>query len=35
MRQMGECAKADYLARFCAHWSYQRLFGERRKAART
>lgn len=34
MRQMGECAKADYQARFLANWSYQRLFGERRKAAR-
>jgi glycosyltransferase involved in cell wall biosynthesis len=34
MRQMGECAKADYEARFLANWSYQRLFGERRKAAR-
>jgi glycosyltransferase involved in cell wall biosynthesis len=34
MRQMGECAKADYLARFLADWGYQRLFGERRRAAR-
>jgi glycosyltransferase involved in cell wall biosynthesis len=34
MRQMGQCAKADYLARFLADWSYQRLFGERRRAAR-
>jgi glycosyltransferase involved in cell wall biosynthesis len=34
MRQMGECAKADYQARFLADWSYQRLYGERRKAAR-
>lgn len=34
MRQMGECAKADYAARFLADWSYQRLFGERRRAAR-
>ena len=34
MRQMGECAKADYQARFVADWSYQRLFGERRGAAR-
>ena len=34
MRQMGECAKADYRARFLAHWSYPRLFGERRRAAR-
>lgn len=34
MRQMGECAKADYRARFVAHWSYPSLFGERRRAAR-
>ena len=34
MRQMGECARADYQARFLADWSYQRLFGERRKSAR-
>ena len=34
MRQMGECARADYLARFIADWSYQRLFGERRSRAR-
>ena len=34
MRQMGECAKADYQARFLADWSYQRLYGERRRAAR-
>lgn len=34
MRQMGECAMADYQARFLADWSYQRLFGERRRAAR-
>lgn len=34
MRQMGECAKADYQARFIADWSYQRLFGERRRIAR-
>ena len=34
MRQMGECAKADYQARFRADWSYQRLYGERRRAAR-
>jgi glycosyltransferase involved in cell wall biosynthesis len=34
MRQMGECAKADYQARYLADWGYQRLFGERRKAAR-
>ena len=35
MRQMGECAKADYHSRFIAHWSYQKLFGERRRHART
>jgi glycosyltransferase involved in cell wall biosynthesis len=34
MRQMGECAKADYRARFIADFSYPRLFGERRRAAR-
>ena len=34
MRQMGECAKADYRARFLADWGYQTLFGERRRAAR-
>lgn len=34
MRQMGECAKADYQARFLADWGYQRLYGERRRAAR-
>ena len=35
MRQMGECAQADYHARLVAHWSYQKLFGERRRFART
>lgn len=34
MRQMGECARADYQARFIATWSYQTLFGERRRFAR-
>lgn len=34
MRQMGECAKADYDARFLADWSHPRLFGERRRIAR-
>jgi len=34
MRQMGECARADYQARFIATWSYQTLFGERRRSAR-
>ena len=34
MRQMGECAKADYQARFVADFSFPRLFGERRRTAR-
>ena len=34
MRQMGECAQADYQARFIADWSWQRLYGERRREAR-
>jgi glycosyltransferase involved in cell wall biosynthesis len=34
MRQMGECAQADYQCRFGADWGYQRLFGERRRYAR-
>ncbi len=34
MRQMGECARADYLARFNSRWSYPTLFGERRRSAR-
>jgi glycosyltransferase involved in cell wall biosynthesis len=34
MRQMGECAKADYQARFVADWNWQRLYGEGRKQAR-
>jgi len=34
MRQMGECARADYLARFIGHWSYRKLYGERRRTAR-
>lgn len=34
MRQMGECARADYQARFIRDWSYQTLFGERRRSAR-
>jgi glycosyltransferase involved in cell wall biosynthesis len=34
MRQMGSCARADYEARFISDWSYQRLFGERRRTAR-
>ena len=34
MRQMGECARADYRARFIADWSWQTLFGERRRSAR-
>jgi glycosyltransferase involved in cell wall biosynthesis len=34
MRQMGDCAKADYATRLVAHWSWHRLFGERRRSAR-
>lgn len=34
MRQMGECARADYLARFIAGWSYRKLYGERRRSGR-
>ena len=34
MRQMGECAQADYQARFVAHWGWRRLYGERRRQAR-
>jgi glycosyltransferase involved in cell wall biosynthesis len=34
MRQMGDCAQADYQARFVADWSWQRLYGERRRQAR-
>lgn len=34
MRQMGECAQADYQARFVAHWNWQRLYGERRRQVR-
>lgn len=34
MRQMGECARADYEARFTAEWGWQRLYGERRRSAR-
>jgi glycosyltransferase involved in cell wall biosynthesis len=34
MRQMGQCAQADYNARFVADWSWRRLYGERRRQAR-
>lgn len=34
MRQMGECAQADYQARFVADWSHPKLFGERRRSVR-
>jgi glycosyltransferase involved in cell wall biosynthesis len=34
MREMGQCARADYRARFIADWSYPKLFGERRRSAR-
>jgi hypothetical protein len=35
MRRMGECAQADYRARFIADWGWQRLYGERRKNGAT
>ena len=34
MRQMGECAQADYQARFVSDWNWRRLYGERRRQAR-
>jgi glycosyltransferase involved in cell wall biosynthesis len=34
MRQMGECARADYETRFVAEWGWQKLYGERRRNAR-
>lgn len=34
MRQMGECARADYESRFIGDWSWQKLYGERRRALR-
>ncbi len=34
MRQMGECARADYESRFIGDWSWQKLYGERRRAIR-
>lgn len=34
MRQMGECARADYDARFGAEWGWQKLYGERRRSVR-
>ena len=34
IEQLGLWAKGDYQARFIEHWSYQRLFGERRRIAR-
>ena len=34
MRQMGEWARADYLARFIGDWSYRKLYVERRRTAR-
>jgi glycosyltransferase involved in cell wall biosynthesis len=34
MRQMGECARADYRSRFIADWAWPTLFGERRRLAR-
>lgn len=32
MRQMGECAQADYHARCIADWGWQRLYAERRRS---
>ncbi|MGQ0546923.1 MAG: glycosyltransferase [Betaproteobacteria bacterium] len=34
MRQMGECARADYESRFIGDWSWQKLYGERRRSLR-
>jgi glycosyltransferase involved in cell wall biosynthesis len=34
MRRMGECAQADYNARFIAEWGWQRLYGDRRSRPR-
>jgi len=34
MRQMGECARADYESRFIGDWSWQKLYGERRRGIR-
>jgi glycosyltransferase involved in cell wall biosynthesis len=34
MRQMGECARADYESRFIGDWSWQKLYGERRRSIR-
>jgi glycosyltransferase involved in cell wall biosynthesis len=34
MRQMGECARADYESRFIGDWSWQKLYGERRRGLR-
>jgi glycosyltransferase involved in cell wall biosynthesis len=34
MLQMGQCAQADYNARFVADWNWRRLYGERRRQAR-
>ena len=34
MRHMGECARADYKARFIRDWSWHKLFGERRRGLR-
>jgi glycosyltransferase involved in cell wall biosynthesis len=34
MRQMGECARADYESRFIGDWSYPKLFGDRRRSIR-
>ena len=34
MRQMGACARADYESRFIGDWSWQKLYGERRRSLR-
>ncbi|MDF3010397.1 MAG: transferase [Burkholderiales bacterium] len=34
IRQMGECARADYESRFIGDWSWQKLYGERRRGIR-
>lgn len=34
MRQMGECARADYASRFIDDWGWQKLYGERRRGVR-
>src|SRR4051812_5295507 len=33
-RHMGECARADYRARFIRDWTWHKLFGDRRRGLR-